>query len=778
MPALVESGGESRRPRRPSITKQLQRMLHIDQTADVKSGSEEGSSIADYLTTTPQQLSHSIRPAAKDNFSGEYANHGLSDISSNGHSRRSYSSLSSKVTGLNIESRHSSLQSLHLEPQQSALSPKHDADGTVTTSHSVVQKKDRRATKRLEAERLNLEKRMLKLEEAERTGDAAVLRRESRRLTKKQPLGSSSRSSSMSGDESRSRPPSRLSSLFSSARRRSRSRSSSIDGVDNTQYFGSDEAPPNDTQNTLPSLSSTLPERLSTAISKELAARKNALLASPEVSTQSLELSKSHSQSITQNEDAVSLGAVVPMSSEGRRERTNSETSLEDAHQQTDLDRALFTANLTSKKRSVTSSGTVSQTMHPSKPRVSSLPEAHAPTEADRAGIDSKSRSTAVPRGSPLNMMTRTSADGVVQRQHKKFKSSPLAESQTINCDDAPPSSRKATTLASPRTPDAIRRSRALENGPRSEPNVASSPSVGIKNPRSFMSKIPTSRPSQSAPSGLLMKPRFYNSLNKVTGRLSGSRLDSNTTLSPTLPQERAPSPSVPPRSPKRNSRAISQSPEPTSSSDHRLRPTSNLSNLSTEPTPESESDYNTADEAASVISNASDGEDCRIPAKARASNNKLYTASKKDASSSTLNSAVAPFNPKAEPKQVKRRQPGRDQFVGKLFVICCRCKFWHDLPSEVYASLTKSDPLSAALDEELAAWERNALSERLGSRPLHESSVNSLPTSELKQRSLRTRMTVGLPSGPVNCCWCEHKISKQCCQGWTTVVQMRQRHH
>ena len=37
-----------------------------------------------------------------------------------------------------------------------------------------------------------------------------------------------------------------------------------------------------------------------------------------------------------------------------------------------------------------------------------------------------------------------------------------------------------------------------------------------------------------------------------------------------------------------------------------------------------------------------------------------------------------------------KNFRPG--QMVGKIFVICCRCKFWHDMPSEVYARLTCPD--------------------------------------------------------------------------------------
>jgi hypothetical protein len=38
--------------------------------------------------------------------------------------------------------------------------------------------------------------------------------------------------------------------------------------------------------------------------------------------------------------------------------------------------------------------------------------------------------------------------------------------------------------------------------------------------------------------------------------------------------------------------------------------------------------------------------------------------------------------------------------------------------------------------------------------------------------------LMANLPSATVKCCWCEHQMSSSCCQGWTTLVQMRQRHH
>jgi hypothetical protein len=32
--------------------------------------------------------------------------------------------------------------------------------------------------------------------------------------------------------------------------------------------------------------------------------------------------------------------------------------------------------------------------------------------------------------------------------------------------------------------------------------------------------------------------------------------------------------------------------------------------------------------------------------------------------------------------------------------------------------------------------------------------------------------------SASLACCWCGHGMNRACCQGWTTLVQMRERHH
>ena len=76
---------------------------------------------------------------------------------------------------------------------------------------------------------------------------------------------------------------------------------------------------------------------------------------------------------------------------------------------------------------------------------------------------------------------------------------------------------------------------------------------------------------------------------------------------------------------------------------------------------------------------------------------------------------------------------------VAKLFVICCKCKFWHDLPSKLYEAM--------ALPKEL-----------------HNSEEGKLTGARLETA--------------VRCPWCEHAMTTFCCQGWTTVVYLHERHH
>ncbi len=83
---------------------------------------------------------------------------------------------------------------------------------------------------------------------------------------------------------------------------------------------------------------------------------------------------------------------------------------------------------------------------------------------------------------------------------------------------------------------------------------------------------------------------------------------------------------------------------------------------------------------------------------------------------------------------------------LAKLFVICCKCHFWHDLPSRLYEMMALPQKLSRA-DE-----------------PVSETALG-----KAKQATLDTM---------VKCPWCTHYMTTWCCAGWTTVVYMHERHH
>lgn len=83
---------------------------------------------------------------------------------------------------------------------------------------------------------------------------------------------------------------------------------------------------------------------------------------------------------------------------------------------------------------------------------------------------------------------------------------------------------------------------------------------------------------------------------------------------------------------------------------------------------------------------------------------------------------------------------------VAKLFVICCKCKFWHDLPSRLYELMALPQKLSRSDGSE-------------GAGALDKTNQATLDTM-------------------VKCPWCEHYMTTWCCAGWTTVVYLHERHH
>ena len=86
------------------------------------------------------------------------------------------------------------------------------------------------------------------------------------------------------------------------------------------------------------------------------------------------------------------------------------------------------------------------------------------------------------------------------------------------------------------------------------------------------------------------------------------------------------------------------------------------------------------------------------------------------------------------------------DKPLAKMFVICCSCRFWHDLPSRVYEAMAVKKTLQR---------EKGQLMDK--------------PKGNVEEAKLDTM---------IECPWCKHHMSTECCAGWTAVVYLHQRHH
>ncbi|KAJ5573083.1 hypothetical protein N7450_010067 [Penicillium hetheringtonii] len=151
---------------------------------------------------------------------------------------------------------------------------------------------------------------------------------------------------------------------------------------------------------------------------------------------------------------------------------------------------------------------------------------------------------------------------------------------------------------------------------------------------------------------------------------------------------------------------------------------------------------------------------------------------------SAGANPTLAPDGPLSMMRQVlvqRTKKPQKDQVIAKVFVICCSCKYWHDMPSEIYARLACPERLPTE-SRLMRTFSRKNSSHRRNS--LFDP-ARGLP-SQLLVQSPKQGNSTGVNGGgvsasqsaPIPCNWCGHSMTRSCCQGWTTLVQMRDRHH
>ncbi|KAE9368397.1 hypothetical protein N431DRAFT_57405 [Stipitochalara longipes BDJ] len=105
------------------------------------------------------------------------------------------------------------------------------------------------------------------------------------------------------------------------------------------------------------------------------------------------------------------------------------------------------------------------------------------------------------------------------------------------------------------------------------------------------------------------------------------------------------------------------------------------------------------------------------------------------------LNIPRAPRSPMKSgfaPAHLPLPQTGGPEPIAKMFVICCSCKYFHDMPSKVYECMAKPD--NVVRDTNLGVS--------------------------------------GVVSTSVKCPWCGHGMSTSCCAGYASVVFLRERLH
>ena len=98
---------------------------------------------------------------------------------------------------------------------------------------------------------------------------------------------------------------------------------------------------------------------------------------------------------------------------------------------------------------------------------------------------------------------------------------------------------------------------------------------------------------------------------------------------------------------------------------------------------------------------------------------------------------------------------------MAKMFVICCRCKYWHDMPSKLYEAM--------AIPRKINDGDKIAKS--IGARRWSDSGKE-------RERSKGKEGMEGKVYTEVSCPWCAHGMSTACCAGWTAVVYLHERHH
>lgn len=746
-------------------------------------------------------------------------------------------------------------------------------------------RKERRATKRLEAERKELEKRLKHLEESQARLEQGIYNRQSRRLTKKQPLDSGKRSSSANSERPRSSRS--LSAFFSGSRRSSRSRASSANANDRRRSSDNEDigggGPP-----TLPL---SLPERFGTAVSRELASRHGTSLMSNSQLQRSLHHTAAKSDDLRENwkmaeawqrqnsereaNDSLAKsrmemvvnagsGAGVRSASESFQKR-DEPLVYSSTNSPLDLNRELFTASLRQEMKSSERQKPASlrQTGHstPLAGRVVSQGQSHTRSaEAPMARVTTALQLRNISNGEDklphmnlprelkngMSVMMKNAADTSSPTHQKEYKSSPLALNPVTTDDDDQKENKKphkppaAEHSARELIPKPLRINFEVARGRGRQSSYPSS--SDIAQTRAKQSPRQDQRASLMGPVEL--------SLSNVKKRSWNPKPIAFDKPQPTAWEVRPPQSVMPPmKHPGRKYALAENSPYSRLSQDISRIPTITTTDAipvtrSQESVPQirhsiaempasqstpnvltghgrrhsrsssGNSSYDTADEEVLDTPNHPKHrkDHAHTPETREANHSNLATTTLMLQDSPLTHESVIKTthanpspqtNPPLAPNGVvslmrrtpiqKTKPPKKDHLIAKLFVICCHCQYWHDLPSELYAKLAcpERNPSESRL---VRTFSRGKPVGRRTS--LKRAVLGGFSASVGRQGGASGDMPVaGAGAGgngegqsevdstmaqsvPVSCCWCGHEMTRSCCQGWTTLVQMRERHH
>lgn len=824
---------EPRRRRRSSISEQIHRVFHVDRSEKVEplTNNHGASSSPDYPQrrqsfnvirnndVVPDQ-----RPETTCEISVRHSSHQQAEPNSLPHSPQNSQLL---LPGNPADS----IQPIAFGFENNAVQDQIAKDIDELTNSICVSptwnkntaRKEKRATRRLEAERQELEKRLLHLDEAQARLDSGIYDRNSRRLTKKQP---SSRSSSVCADQPRS-ASGPFSALFSSSRRSSRSRSSSMNGGDRASAKHRSADVFSEMPSGPPYLALALPERFGADITRELESRQSSFQMNQATFNQSQrtlhattkvddlrENWKTAQAWQSRNVGAHEAGREV--SGKGNAAGIPSKNSSPVTKLAADLDRELFTATLRHERRapgvgymdsSVQSEMTSSRaSLQPSRktPQVNSSQHVHLePVPSSRVttphqfytrGSSESEKSSlaenALPSSNYMNDNHISHRDQIEAGPHgyqKIHKPSPLAANPTAieNIDRNEIATKRVSEVQkqSPRLSTSFQdkeyRGNGLPEVPSNHTYERSTRAEAIQN------EIELPPPQLPVRNSRRLHDYWHQRQSSVgpllqhsngTAPRSSNQGKADYSELPKIWVSGEGKSEVPVRVTNGSPRYRTATEDSGEGSFRRDHDGPNKTHSRSSSLYSSRSDYDTADE---------EGPDSP-KARPRALQIRAPdTQSQSPAPNTSIanghpiiqhNGLLSPRNGSAnflrwKPVQ-KLKSQQKHQVVAKVFVICCTCRYWHDSPSEVYAQLSTGSRSGHF-------GRRKVPSETPGHTKLPMSrkfepfiDVPGSPALPLRSSPLSQQ-----PSG-LQCCWCGHTMSRQCCQGWTTIVHMHERHH